>query len=119
VCRFEKVDTSHVAFDYFQSAVKMGLEGLIVVDPRVAYKFDVKDQPACFYKMKPKTVTHGELVKLTNETEKEEWKDGEKEKVSEYTVTIEGNDVRFVDMQRGRNGQHVRIKWMEKCPGAP
>jgi hypothetical protein len=68
--------------------------------------------------MKPKTVTK-QFIELTKENEKEEWKDGEKEKVSEYTVNVEKHDVTFVDMQRNREGHKVRIKWMEKCPGAP
>ena len=71
----------------------MGLEGLIVVNPHVPYKYvPLESDPMCFYKMKPKTVTKGELIKLTNVKEKEDWKDGEKEKVSEYTVTIGGTD---------------------------
>jgi hypothetical protein len=112
VCRFEKFDYKSVAFDYFQSAVKMGLEGLIVVDPRVPYNFNAqRNEPTRFYKMKPKTVTK-QFIKLMKENEKEEWKDGGKEKVSEYTVNVEGHDVTFVDMQRNREGHKVRIKWI-------
>lgn len=118
VCRFEKFDYKSVAFDYFQSVVKMGLEGLIVVDPRVPYKSDLKGHPQCFFKMKPKTVTK-EWIPLRNETSEPAWKDGAEVDVSVYTVSIAGKDVTFEDMQANRNAHEVRIKWMEKCPGAP
>ena len=117
VCRFEKFDYKSVAFDYFQSVVKMGLEGLIVVDPRVPYKSDLKGHPQCFFKMKPKTVTK-EWIPLRNETSEPAWKDGAEVDVSVYTVSIAGKDVTFEDMQANRNADKVRIKWMEKCPGA-
>jgi hypothetical protein len=119
VCRFEKFDYKSVAFDYFQSVVKMGLEGIIVVDPHVPYNPDLKRHPQCFFKMKPKTVTK-ELIKLRNERSGKSWKDGEEVSASKYTVSIAGNDdVTFEDMQADRNAHKVHIKWMEKCPGAP
>ena len=118
VCRFEKFDDKSVAFDYFQSVVKMGLEGLIVVDPHVPYKPDPKLHPKCFFKMKPKTVTK-DWIPLRDEEPANDWKDGEEVPGSKYTVSIAGKDVHFVDMSVKRNAHEVHIKWMEKCPGAP
>jgi hypothetical protein len=103
----------------FRAPSRWDWRGLIVVDPRVPYNFIAKqNEHTRFYKRKPKTVTK-QFIKLMKERKQEEWKDGGKETVSEYTVKVEEHDVTFVDMQQNREGHDVRIKWMEKCPGAP
>ena len=120
MCRAGELQSTQHALDIFARVVQLGLEGIVIVNPRVRY--GAKDYVdgggdlvgTCF-KLKQKIVLPGMEFEKTGRT-KDVWKDGVKQVEHEFTTTIGTEVVRFTDQQPRPTG-HARIKYMEHAPG--
>ena len=88
ICRYLTVKNTADAIEIFKGVVQMGLEGLVIRDPRAKYtseaNSDKRNSP--IFKMKQKIVTESEQLFSVTGTSKRD-KDGKIKEEKEYTVT--------------------------------
>ena len=121
MCNTGVLENTQEAINIFQSVVQMGLEGIVIVNQDSNYGGllnRVGDDACNIFKLKPKIVRFGEDLENTGKITDVK-KDGVDQKEYEYVITIDGEKVKFTDMQNRdskKKGSMTRIKYMEHAP---
>ena len=119
LCRAGLVPSTAAALEIFRCVVRLGLEGIVIVNSKVTYGEthiqENDDFLGTFFKLKQKIVQQG--TKFYNwHQPRDVWKDGTKHVEHRFKTTVDGEEVFFTDQQDRATG-HARIKYMEHVPG--
>ena len=120
LCRAGRVGNAADAIAVFRCVVRLGLEGIVLVNSNATYgetyKEDRHDEKlGTFFKLKQKTVLAGTQFYNWHKP-RAVWKDGTRHDEHRFKTTVDGEEVFFTDQQDRPTGV-ARLKYMEYVPG--